>query len=283
MLSFNSGIQRLVSTFLTYRNDVDIYTEDEEKDKEFYKLLLNKLVDRNIRINDVTPLGSKSNVLDACRNELPNGRKKLFIVDGDINLVNEKETLSLPNLYIHNAYCVENLLIEKEGVCKFIYFQCATKSASTIETELAYEDWLEPYTALIVKLFLTFAVLNSFGLPFKLFSAYKYHIVRKNKYEFDKTLLTKDIESLESEALMHISKNDFDNEMSRLSGKWITNLETLLTIVSGKDYLVPILLIKALEFKQSQAKPSQQEFKLLMVQISDLKRFLPLKQTIESL
>lgn len=36
-LEFNSEQQQVSSLFTAYRNDVDIYTEDELKDKVFYK------------------------------------------------------------------------------------------------------------------------------------------------------------------------------------------------------------------------------------------------------
>ena len=53
MLEYSDEPKRLVSTFLTYRNDVDIYTEDEETDKEFYKVLFSRLIKPEIKINDV--------------------------------------------------------------------------------------------------------------------------------------------------------------------------------------------------------------------------------------
>jgi len=87
MLDFNDEARRLVSTFLNYRNDIDIYTEDENKDKEFYKFLFSKILKDTIKINDVTPLGCKDNVIKRCITEPSNGRKKLFIVDGDINII----------------------------------------------------------------------------------------------------------------------------------------------------------------------------------------------------
>ncbi|PJZ79220.1 hypothetical protein [Leptospira meyeri] len=79
MLKYNSDNQRLVSRFFQYRNDIDIYTEDEDKDKEFYKILFKRLLKNTININDITPLGSKTNVINRCISEPENGRKKIFI------------------------------------------------------------------------------------------------------------------------------------------------------------------------------------------------------------
>ncbi|WP_237390922.1 hypothetical protein, partial [Chryseobacterium sp. KMC2] len=67
MLKFGIDSLKSISKFFSYRNDIDIYTEDKEADKEFYKALFKNLLGDNIIINDVTPLGCKTNVLNAYR------------------------------------------------------------------------------------------------------------------------------------------------------------------------------------------------------------------------
>jgi hypothetical protein len=283
MLGFNLEIQRLVSTFMTYRNDVDIYTEDEFKDKEFYSALIKKLVNPSIKINDVTPLGSKQAVIERCRVELPNGRKKLFIVDGDINLINGKNSYLLPNLYIHDAYCIENLLIDEQTVAKFIYIQCATKPESLIATELDYKNWLDQYTDRLIELFLNFAAVDNFGHNFTLNNAYRYHKLVGQNLIFDINAVDDEIKMIRSEILKIIPLAQYESEMTRLRTKWAKSEVTLTKICSGKDYLIPIVIIKTLEFKKSKSKPSLQEIKMLLLHFSDLKRFSPLKKAIESL
>lgn len=280
MLGFSSQIQRLVSTFMTYRNDIDIYTEDEEKDKEFYRSLLKKLVPTSIRINDVTPLGSKRNVLDRCQKELPNGRKKLFIVDGDINLINEKTVYTLPNLYVHDAYCIENLLIDRESVLKFIYMQCAVKSEEEIEQLVDYENWLSAYSKELINLFLHFAIADLFNLPFTLGNAYQFHKKNGDDFIFDEDATKLEIDKLKRYIIDKVAQSDYERELTRLKATWAFNENNFLKAVSGKDYLFPILLLKAMSFKKSKSKPSLEEMKISLVNFSSLNKFSRLRDVL---
>ena len=47
-LEYNFDEKQLVSVFHQYRNDINIYTEDCDKDKSFYKQLLGRLMDKRI-------------------------------------------------------------------------------------------------------------------------------------------------------------------------------------------------------------------------------------------
>ena len=282
MLNFSSQTQRLRSTFMAYRNDIDIYTEDEAKDKQFYVALINKLVDPAIKIKDVTPLGSKDEVIRRCVGEIPNGRKKLFIVDGDINLINDKVSYTYPNLYVHDAYCIENLLIDEDTVTKFIYIQCAVKSIDEISSELDYNNWLSIYCDSLIELFLHFAVIDKLGKPFTLGNAYRYHRSSVNTV-FNKQDVESEVDKVKAEILGVISQNEYDREIDALRKKWVNDIDTLTKIISGKDYLIPILILKTSMFKKSKAVPSLQEIKMLLVTFSKLDRFLPLKVAIESL
>jgi hypothetical protein len=79
MIKYTDEVKRVVSKFFQYRNDIDIYTEDEDKDREFYRLIFSRILDQSIKIKDITPLGNKDNLIKRCKAEPENGRKKIFI------------------------------------------------------------------------------------------------------------------------------------------------------------------------------------------------------------
>lgn len=63
-LEFSAEQTQVASIFTAYRNDIDIYTEDENKDKVFYKRLFSRLLEGSgVLINDVYPLGSSKDVM----------------------------------------------------------------------------------------------------------------------------------------------------------------------------------------------------------------------------
>ncbi|MEQ9413306.1 MAG: DUF4435 domain-containing protein, partial [Cyclobacteriaceae bacterium] len=101
--------------FFAYRNDVDIFTEDRVADKEFYKSIFKRLFQGKIKINDVTPLGCKANVLDAYDTQNPKPkRKQYYIVDGDLDLINGTNRKEEKNLIVLDSYCIENYLINED-------------------------------------------------------------------------------------------------------------------------------------------------------------------------
>lgn len=283
MISLSEESQRLTSTFRVYRNDIDIYTEDNEKDKEFYKVLFKKLLKSEITINDVTPLGSKETVIKRCNEEPDNGRKKIFIIDGDIYFIHGKNIPTSKNLYVLEGYCIENFLIDKEAIIHFLYMNCGTKPKEQIESELNYNDWLSEYSEMFIDLFIHFALINYFGGYFTLFNANKYHVKNDEEIVFQTELVNADILKIKEEIFKIVSVEEYKLKHEELNLKWTNCIENLITIVSGKDYLIPLLLLKTQQFKKSKALPTLEEIKFSLVHSSNLNRLSSLKQRIESL
>ncbi len=281
MLRYTDETKRLVSTFLTYRNDVDIYTEDETKDREFYKALFLRLLTPEIKINDVTPLGCKKKVIERCINEPKGDRKKVFIIDGDIGVI-KGEKNEIENLFVLDRYCIENFLIDEQSTCNFIYLNCGTKSKEELKNEINFNNWLGQYSECLMNLFIHFAIVNSLGGRFTLFNANKYHIKNNDQLVLDSNLVNQDIESLRQEAISIAGQETYELKLAEFIGKWSINTDNMLRIVSGKDYLIPILLIKTQEYKKSKSMSSLEEVKINLVQHFDISKLDRLKQFIES-
>lgn len=283
MIVLSEEAQRLTSTFRAYRNDIDIYTEDNDKDKEFYKVLFKRLLKSEIVINDVTPLGCKDSVLKRCAEEPDNKRKKIFIVDGDITFIHGENLPTLKNLYVLEGYCIENFLIDKETIIHFLYMNCGTKSIEEIEGELNYNNWLSAYSVAFIDLFIHFALINYFGGKFTLFNANKYHLKEGEEMLFKTEIVNADIAKLKEEILELVDIDEYNSKYAYLTKKWTLCIENLTTIVSGKDYLIPLLLLKTKQFKKSKALPTLEEIKFSLVHSSNLSRLSNLKQVIENL
>lgn len=283
MIVLSEEAQRLTSTFRAYRNDIDIYTEDNDKDKEFYKVLFRRLLKSEIVINDVTPLGCKDSVLKRCAEEPENNRKKIFIVDGDITFIHGDNVPALRNLYVLEGYCIENFLIDKETIIHFLYMNCGTKSIEQIEGELNYNNWLSAYSTTFIDLFIHFAIMNYFGGKFTLFNANKYHEKEGEEMLFKTEIVNADIAKIKQDILELVSIEEYNSKYADLTEKWTSCIDNLTTIVSGKDYLIPLLLLKTKQFKKSKALPTLEEIKFSLVHSSNLNRLSHLKQIIENL
>ena len=283
MISLNEEPLRLTSTFRAYRNDIDIYTEDNDKDKEFYKVLFKRLLKKEIIINDITPLGCKKSVIKMCNEEPDNGRKKIFIIDGDVTFIHGNNIPENKHLYVLEGYCIENFLIDKETIIHFMYMNCGTKTIEQIESELNYNDWLNEYSTMFINLFIHFALINYFGGYFTLFNANKYHVKEGGEMVFNTELVKADILKTKVEILKLVSFEDYNLKHQDLTEKWSHCVENLTTIVSGKDYLIPLLLLKTKKFKKSKALPTLEEIKFSLVHSSNLSKLSNLKKVIENL
>lgn len=276
--------------FFAYRNDVDIFTEDKTSDKEFYKTLFQRLLGDKIKINDITPLGCKSNVLEAFDNQIPNStRKQYFIVDGDLELIINTNRKSENNLIVLDAYCIENYLIDECGAIELIYFSNGKEDRDNISKRLNFEKWLSYNSTELVSLFLHFGVLRMFGGGPKIRNAGEFLKQEKKQTILDTQQILNYTEDIKNEILNKLIELQYSNpqleyekSLAKLNSKWELNNKTLLTIVSGKDYLVPLIQHR-INFCIGKGKSlfPKESLKLFLASNADLKRLEFLKNRIK--
>jgi len=158
-----------------------------------------------------------------------------------------------------------------------LYDFCATKSIEEIETDLNFNKWLETYADKLINMFIHFAMTHHFGGTFAVCSAYKFH----PKEVFDEQLVDQTIAEIKSQILSLASESEYLQKFQELTDRWKSNISTLMTIVSGKDYLLPILLLKAKSIRSNRPSPSTSDLKFLLVQHCELDRLASLKAAIE--
>lgn len=133
MKGFNFNSLKAIPQFFAYRNEIDIYTEDKKTDKEFYKALLSRLVEGKVKINDITPLGCKANVLKAYDDQLKtSNRKKIFIVDGDLDLIIGTNRKSENNLVVLDSYCIENYIVDERASLELLYYSIGSDDRESL-------------------------------------------------------------------------------------------------------------------------------------------------------
>ena len=281
MLKYSLKTRRLYSRFFRYRNNIDIYTEDEEKDKEFYKLLFSRLLDgTGMKINDITPLGCKQNVIDRCKEEPKTERKKIFIVDGDIDLILNSNEDRIENLFVLNAYCIENFLIDEKSATELLYMNIGTSSKENIKKTLNFKKWLEYNSEALIDLFLHFSIKKEIGQTFLLYNANRFTKTNKKETILDIDAIGRYTDTIKNEVLQEITKEKYNKILEERKKKWAISNETLLTIVSGKDYLLPLLQFRVQKFKTLKGLFSQEAIKLILAEHCDLSRLETLRQKI---
>ena len=138
--------------------DIDVYVEDVG-DEAFYTHLLKRLGADEIRIARVFACGNRGAVVDAART-YTGPRKALFLIDGDLEWVTgQPAPTGLGALHRLDAYCIENLLICKDGA-RFILMQDAAMTEYEAGQALGFDTWMESISPALLELFSAFAAVH---------------------------------------------------------------------------------------------------------------------------
>jgi hypothetical protein len=292
MLKYGSEALKAMSKLFSYRNDVDIYTEDKVADKEFYKTLFKNLFGDSLIINDVTPLGCKANVLNEYDNQdTKSVRKKYYIVDGDLDLILGTNRKNEKNLIILDSYCIENYLLDEEGIINLIYFSNGEKSKEQHKSKLNFEKWLGYNSQCLMNLFLNFAILRKYGGGPVLKNANEFLTKNGKETILDKGKIKRYSDSikndiivlLESKAYNNIEANElYDTEYKNLNKIWKYDNDSFLKAVSGKNYLLPLIQFRINHcIEGGKSLFPRKSLKLYLAGNSDLDRLDFLKQRIK--
>lgn len=278
-LEFTMEQKQVSSVFKRYRNTIDIYTEDEEKDKEFYKLLFARLLEGTSEIiSDIYPLGCSRQVIKKCNEDNDFSRRKLYIVDGDIVLqYNPKENNKY--LFVLDAYCIENFVIDENSVCKTAYSLYPCMEIQKVYEKLNYERMLIEIAEPLIQLFFHYSIHNECFNAFNQLHIYTY--LTKNNIDLKK--IDAKIDEIKSILLSNgKTESEYLELLSNRKSKFPYDTDSLLRIVSGKDFLIPYISCYIRTIINQNIKLPKESWKYHLLKYYDLSRLSDLKQAILS-
>ena len=280
-LEFSTETRQAATVFTEYRNSIDIYTEDCDKDKEFYVKLLNRLMENtDVIINDIHPLGCRQTVIKCCQNDTDSRRKKLYIVDGDIYLqYKEKENIS--HLYVLDAYCIENYMICEDAVCNVAYIFHGQDSYNNVKNILNVPQALNDIAEPLIKLFFYYSIQMECYGQFCLMNIETY--IDKSLKQIDNNKIEKRITEIRKGLINYgIPEERLEELLSNRKAKYPYNVDSLLKIVSGKDFIIPYLKYHINRKLRCCVRLPKEAWKFNLVNKCDIEKLNPLKQAILS-
>lgn len=236
-LQYSDDSKALVSVFTQYRNTINIYTEDEGKDKNFYIQLFKRLLKgTDCKINDIYPLGDCDVVFKHCNEN--NDPKGLYVVDGDIYVIFAPK-IPIANLFVLDSYCIENFVIDENSLRKFIFNIYGTYDVEYIEQRLCYRNMFDDIIHPIIDLFLNMSLEKKYCGCFKLGH---FDMYNKGCCKLQNDKVYSEIDAIKNRLVpQYLSNSDYEEELNLLHVQFPYSLDTLLKIVSGKDYLIPYI------------------------------------------
>lgn len=284
MLKYKEHILPTVARFFRHKNNIDIFIEDKNDD-EFYLALFQRLaVKSGVTVGKLISLGDRQTVLNTCiADQGDRDRKRLYVIDGDLHIINESNPNGIKYLHVHDAYCIENYLIEEAAILEILHDGFVI-SKEEISKSFTFDNFLKRLSKPLVELFLHYAIV------FEICPSVKTVANRVGTFcnQVKKVTVLADykvndkIEELRIEILKHISEEEYNDRIYSLRQKWNYDTDTLLKIVSAKDYILPLVQLRFAKIKSKNGfKITRESLRLRLAKLCKLERFASLEASLK--
>lgn len=260
MIAYSAEAEPARAYLLRNYNDIDIFVEDATCGNMYVRLFNRMLEPHGKRITHVFPLHGRQNVLTKCAaDQGARPRRRLYLIDGDADLILQIPLAPLNHLYRLNVYCAENLLLSEHALVT-IATECDVDTPwHQVALDLSIRPLMERSVRVLLPLFVVYAVVQHFSLTIQ---TSDYPIQRFLEDHNDPaSLCPKRVRSRVIAVVQQIC-----SEASRASYREVRNavVERLAgtagdrsAFISGKSYLLPLLhlqLKKIARFQESQER-----------------------------
>ncbi|MBL3550170.1 DUF4435 domain-containing protein, partial [Chryseobacterium sp. KMC2] len=219
------------------------------------------------------------------------GRKKIFIVDGDLDLINKNNPANEKNLVVLDSYCIENYLIEEHGIVNLLYYSIGTESFENLKNKLNFDKWLSYNATILTKLFINFAILKKLGGGPILQNAHEFLTLDKKQTILDKVKIKNYNSYIYNDIITFLTNTGLTNSEANklyveqydyIISDWKYNNETYLRIVSAKNYILPLLQFRINHcINKGKTLFPKSSLKLFLASNSKLERLNFLKERIK--
>lgn len=255
--------------------DIDVFVEDS-RSKEFYNVLMTRVLNGLVRFFSVIPLGGRDTVEK--RSENDNGpRASLYLVDGDLDWVAGQHTSRNRRLFVHQCYCIENYLFCVEAMKSVIHENSGLMSMNEIEVALNWGEFRKSLEVLI-PLFVEFAVAHALASGIKTVSrGYSKVIshVRDSQPKIDEGKVMAIISDIQHSILATHSEQEYESIKSAIQAR-VNSLDDRLRIVSGKDFLLPMQKFEA--HRIASQRMTTESLMLRLAKHCDLSQFSAIRE-----
>ena len=228
--------------FLNSRsNDIEVYVEDQST-PNLWVNLLEKYLPNGIQLTSVNVLGSRHSVITACRaDQQDDGRKRLYIIDGDFDVLQGKRKPRLKHLYMLRSYSVENYLLDEVAIVSAVRILDPQVDQQTALQRLDFSGWFARNRDALTYLFVCYAVSFVLNREQETVGFSVHRLLRPGDPNFDlcEARVATRVIGLYRSIRNHNSKEETRRVFDRIrSNAAKVGVERF---VSGKDYIFPVL------------------------------------------
>lgn len=259
--------KRAKAVFFRQVNDIDVYTEDSSKvTKKLYGEMLSRAFKGTYRINTVFPLGDKHTVINDCEKYQANmgERLRLYVVDGDLDLLYGSTKSGLKRLYVINRYCIENYLIDKKAIEVVLHEEDLEKNFDEIEKEFDFNNWVKSNTDILFELFILYAVAYKNSINCETISYSINRLVSSGDGIIDCSKVHERSTKIKEMLLDKISEDELGVQIELVRKHAELYRDSKMRFISGKDYLLPLALMRMRKITKFRAENDVIKLRLAM-------------------
>ena len=238
--------QTTVSFILQYGREMDAPLEIFIAMFNQPLFVLKGILGQGVKIASINQLGGKSEVLKACRlDQSDDGRKKLYIIDGDLDLLTGAPKPRLKYLYRLRAYCFENLIITNRSILELGSETEPNTPPDQLEQRLDFPHWISTTTRGLLSLFILYGVARRLSPTVQTigFNVHQLCTSTAHGLVLSNEKVRSRMRSLIRKVLQHsnlVSVRAVRKEVQLRASRY----NPREYVISGKDYLFPLLRAK---------------------------------------
>lgn len=159
-VTYPEGIAPALGHLNRHGNDIEVFVEDTAN-RNVWRNVLRKFLPKGVAFSDPIALGGRKNVLEECRrDQIDDGRKKLYIIDADLDLLTGATIPPLRHLHRLQGYCIENYLVQEEALIQVAQVMDVNVSEAEARALLDFPGWKRANEDEFRTLFRCYAVAN---------------------------------------------------------------------------------------------------------------------------
>jgi hypothetical protein len=244
MISYsNRAMIGLAHLYRSY-NDIDIFVEDTTC-RNAYEALIGRMIGENVRVERIFQLGGRKAVIEKCREDTDSTRKKIYIIDGDIDVLTGKYEKRIKNLYQLKEYCFENLIIDEYALIEVLSETLSNTDRRDIEKVIRFHEIRSELRDCIYGLFVMYALLAELNVsvPTVNFPLARLCYIDHSKVRrVDAKAVRSRIRDLMAIAIKECGANAFREKKARYKAVFEHNKGDFMRCISGKSYIIPLII-----------------------------------------
>lgn len=239
MIKWPDKAKRSLAVFFAKWNDFDVFVEDTAQYAEtLYGAFLSRITAGHCKIERVIPLGDRKRVLEAATADTAKGgRPRLYLVDGDLDLIAGKTLPVAPRLFVHQVYHIENYFLCEGALVKILHEENPRFSEAQVRQKLNFQSFITSSEGLKY----LFAV---FGLTALLTPALPTISLGIGRFCTDQRLDLQKISDFcrqrNQELLANSSDRALREAQQQIDGA-LANYTAFMDLIAAREYSLPLL------------------------------------------